>query len=108
MKAWRLEAQAINQRIAAGSKEPRSRVQMQQREAISRYYKAKGSGNWLMDGMFLRNGFKRAVYGEPLKLAGGAEVYTGEPKEQARPYENTASNAMAGLVKKFKAWWNKR
>lgn len=106
MKAWRLEAEAINKRIAAGSKEPRARVQMRQREAISRYYKAKGSGNWLMDGMFLRNGFKRAVYGEPVTYPNGTEVYDDVVRH---PLPGDGGKSILGkIMSKAKAWWNKR
>lgn len=58
MKAWRLEAVQINVRRKAGSKAPKSRVQMHQRDkGVSR-----GCSNWLLDGLLLHAGFKAAVY----------------------------------------------
>lgn len=104
MKAWRIEAEVINKRRNEGSKEPSARVQMQQRKALSKMYKPAGSGNWLLDGMLLRGGFKAAVYGDPFKLPHGKEVTAvGNGMPSSPLYGAWFQTA----VNKVKSWWNK-
>ena len=102
MKAWRKEAEAINARKAAGSKEPSARVQMQQARHFSRMFKPKGSGNWLMDALLLIGGFKDAVYGPPLTHTGDLMADMSEEVEANAPV-----SVVQSWVDKFKAWWNK-
>lgn len=103
MKAWRLEAAAINKRIAEGSKEPRSRIRMQQQRMISRAFKPKGSGNWLLDGLLIKAGFKAAVYGDPIKQ------YDDPLNRTVAEVESfSAASTLQRWVDKAKAWWNKR
>jgi hypothetical protein len=54
MKAWRKEAEKINARRLAGSKEPRARVQKELAQAKPKLY--KGS-TWLLDGLLIHGGY---------------------------------------------------
>lgn len=53
MKAWRIEAAAINARRKAGSKEPTARVQKNMRQSIET---VKSGSTWLLDGLLIRAG----------------------------------------------------
>lgn len=62
MKAWRLEAVKINDRIKDGSKEPRARVQKaQQQQVIDKILNRGVKTNWLVAGLFQRAGITPAV-----------------------------------------------
>ena len=100
-KAWRKEAEAINARKAAGSKEPSARVQMQQARHVSRMFKPKGSGNWLMDALLLGSGFKTAVYGDasPKNILAEGSGY-------ASPVRDVDKSWFGKIVAKTKAWWS--
>lgn len=53
MKAWRIEAAAINARRKDGSKEPTARVQKNMRKSIET---VKSGSTWLLDGLLIRAG----------------------------------------------------
>lgn len=54
MKAWRLEAEKINKRRMAGSREATARVQKEQRAHVP---KMVGCSNWLLTGLMIHAGF---------------------------------------------------
>lgn len=95
MKAWRIEAEKINARRKAGSKEPKARVQMRQARNIQQMFKPVGSGSWLLDGLLIRGGFKAAVYGLPIA------------PQEVRPAPTTTPSFIGKLVGQAKRWWNK-
>lgn len=59
-KAWRNEnAQKINARREAGSKEPHARTQMRQQVKVT------GGSNWLLSGLMIHAGYAPATPGVP-------------------------------------------
>ena len=54
MKAWRLNAEKINARRKAGSREPTARRQKFIEASLP---KLQGGSNWLLDGLLLRGGY---------------------------------------------------
>lgn len=105
MKAWRKEAEAINARKAAG-KEPSARVQMQQARHIDRMFRPKGSGNWLMDALLLKGGFKAAVYGDfgPKNIT--VELAEGSGYADPVSLRQTGKSWLNAIIAKTKAWWD--
>lgn len=106
MKAWRKEAEAINARKAAGSKEPSARVQMQQARHISRMFKPKGSGNWLLDGLLFNGGFKAAVYGDTNPKRMPPNLAEGSGYSDPVSLRQTGKSWLNSIIAKTKAWWN--
>jgi hypothetical protein len=54
MKAWRLNAEKINSRCKAGSREATARTQ---KEALMAMPKLPYASTWLLDGLLLRGGY---------------------------------------------------
>lgn len=111
MKAWRKKAEAINARKAAGSKEPSARVQMQQARFVERMFKPKGSGNWLLDGLLLKGGFKAAVYGDIVNLhpKTTAEEYAAriyDRETESLNLQRSGKSWLNSVIAKTKAWRN--
>ena len=90
MKAWRLEAAAINARRKAGSREPTARVQKEQRMAMP---KLRGASNWLLSGLMVHAGFW---------VIPSAPGFT-----QLEPYIPQTEGFARRLVNRLKKWWNK-
>lgn len=92
MKAWRLEAQAINARREAGSKEPTARVQKNIRMSAERM--TKTAGNFLLNGLLIHGGYATP---HPYVKADDM-VYETEGK---------ARGWVLHQLMKGKSWWSK-
>lgn len=106
MKAWRKKAEAVNKRKAEGSKEPSARVQMQQARHVSRMFKPKGSGNWLIDALLLNGGFKAAVYGDINPKRRPLNFTEGSGYADPVSLRQTGKSWFNTIIAKTKAWWN--
>lgn len=91
MKAWRKEAEKINARRKAGSKEPRARAQMQAKKLLPTI---KGCGSNLLWYIMATNGYI------------GAEMDTAISHIQERSARIEQANTKPeGKVKKFLNWF---
>lgn len=117
-KAWRNESAAsINQQrvreltFLGKVHTPAARTLMQQRRAISKQFKPKGSGNWLLDGLLLKAGFKAAVYGDSVKRipndADMNQVHEGSVDIVDVNLKLSPTNPLT-FAQRVKNWWNKR
>lgn len=87
MKAWRLEAEKINKRRKAGSREATARVQKGQRALTP---KTVGYSNWLLSGLMIHAGFWPASH-----------AY-----QKPEPYIPYTEGFIKRMLKKAKRWWN--
>ena len=88
MKAWRLDAQKINARRKAGSREQSARVQKEIKASMS---KLTGGSNWLLDGLLLRGGY----------------ITLGLPTEAHVPPTDGWAKRVLRMFAKSKRWFGK-
>jgi hypothetical protein len=90
MKAWRKEAEKINARRKAGSKEPRARAQMQAKKLMPTI---KGCGSNLLWYILVLSGY----------IANEMEAAVNHINERAARIEQVSTKP-EGKVKKFLKW----
>ena len=88
MKAWRLNAQKINARRKAGSREPTARVQKEIKASMS---SLTGGSYWLLDGLLLRGGY----------------ITQGLPTEAYVPPTDGWAKRVMRMFAKSKRWFGK-
>ena len=86
MKAWRLNAQKINARRKAGSREHTARVQKEIKASLP---KMTGGSNWLLDGLLLRGGY----------------ITQGLPTEAFVPPTDGRAKRVMRMLAKAKRWF---